>query len=147
MTGGPAAALMKAAWAKGASPTFYGMSIVSGEVAAPLLGTQSRGLAISQVTPYPWDGANPDAILFRRLAEQAKVPVSYHSYEGYVAGRVVVESLKRVGRELTRARLHAALRGLKLQVAGVDIDFSGNRHTGSRFVELVQVRADGRFVR
>ncbi|MGR4868256.1 ABC transporter substrate-binding protein [Variovorax sp. LARHSF232] len=147
MDGGSAAALMRAAWAKGGSPSFYGMSVLSGEVAARLLGAQARGLAISQVTPYPWDGANPDAIHYRRLAELAKVPISYHSYEGYVAGRVVVESLKRIGRELTRARLHAALRSMSMRVAGMDIDFSGNQHTGSRFVELVQVRPDGRFVR
>ena len=147
MSGAPAAVLMKAAWAQGASPTFYGMSILSGEVTARLLGAQSRGLAISQVTPYPWDGANPDAIHFRRLAEQSKVPISYHSYEGYLVGRVVVEALKRVGRDLTRARLHAALRGLKLRIAGMDIDFSDNQHTGSRFVELVQVKQDGRYVR
>ena len=138
---------MKAAWAKGASAAFYGMSVLSGEVAARPLDAQARGLAISQVTPYPWDAANADAIHYRRLAERSKVPISYHSYEGYVAGRVVVEALRRSGRDLTRARLQAALRSLKIQVAGADIDVGGNQHTGSRFVELVQVKSGGRFVR
>jgi branched-chain amino acid transport system substrate-binding protein len=147
MSGAAAATVMKATWERGAAPTFYGMSIVSGETTARILGAQSRGLAVAQVTPYPWDGANPDAIHFRRLAKDAKVPVNYHSYEGYLAGRVMVEALQRAGRELTRERLHATLRSLKMRVAGMDIDFTGNRHTGSRFVELVQVKQDGRYVR
>ncbi|MBS0344344.1 MAG: ABC transporter substrate-binding protein [Proteobacteria bacterium] len=147
MSGAAAASVMKATWQLGAAPTFYGMSIVSGETAAQLLGTQFRGLAVAQVTPYPWDGADPDAIRFRRLAQAAKVPVNYHSYEGYLAGRVTVEALQRTGRDLTRERLHATLRNMKMRVAGMDIDFTNSRHTGSRFVELVQVRQDGRYVR
>lgn len=147
MSGAAAAAVMQATWQRGAAPTFYGMSIVSGETTARLLGAKSRGLAVAQVTPYPWDGANADAIAFRRLAQNAKVPVNYHSYEGYLAGRVVVEALQRAGRELTRERLHAVLRSLRMRVAGMDIDFTGNQHTGTRFVELVQVKQDGRYVR
>ena len=147
MSGAAAAAVMKATWQLGAAPTFYGMSIVSGETTARLLGAQSRGLAVAQVTPYPWDGADPDALQFRRLAQAAKVPVNYHSYEGYLAGRVTVEALQRAGRDLSRERLHAVLRSMRMRVAGMDIDFTGNRHTGSRFVELVQVKQDGRYVR
>ncbi|MBS0449798.1 MAG: ABC transporter substrate-binding protein [Proteobacteria bacterium] len=147
MSGAAAGAVMKATWQLGAAPTFYGMSIVSGETAARMLGAQFRGLAVAQVTPYPWDGADPDAIRFRRLAQAANVPVNYHSYEGYLAGRVTVDALQRTGRELTRERLHASLRGMKTRVAGMDIDFTNNHHTGSRFVELVQVRPDGRYVR
>lgn len=147
MSGAAAAAVMKATWQLGAAPTFYGTSIVSGETVARLLGAQSRGLAVAQVTPYPWDGADPDAIQFRRLAQAAKVPVNYHSYEGYLAGRVTVEALQRAGRDLSRERLHAVLRSLRMRVAGMDIDFTGNHHTGSRFVELVQVKQNGRYVR
>ena len=145
---GPAgAAFIKAALANGAAPAFYGMSILAGDVTARLLGDQSKGLAISQVTPYPWDAANSDANQYRKACEKAQVPVGYHSYEGYIAGRVMVDALKQVGRELTRARLHAALRSLKTRIGGVDIDFGGGQHTGSRFVELVRVRPDGKFVR
>jgi ABC-type branched-subunit amino acid transport system substrate-binding protein len=147
LTGAPAAALIQSARAAGAEPAFYGMSILSGDVTMRLLGGRSRGLAIAQVTPYPWDGASPDAQQYRRLAEKAGVPVGYHSYEGFLGARVLVEALARVGRELTRAKLHASLRNLKLRVAGVEMDFGGGRHTGSRFVELVHVRPDGSFVR
>ncbi len=147
VTGAPAAGLIQACRQAGAAPAFYGMSILSGEVTMRLLGGKSPGLAIVQVTPYPWDGASADALRYRNAAEKAGVPVGYHSYEGYLAARVLVEALQRAGREVNRAKLHASLRSLKLRVGGVDFDFGGGQHTGSRFVELVYVRPDGRFTR
>jgi len=59
----------------------------------------------------------------------------------------MIEALKRTGRDLTRARLHATLRALKLRLAGMDIDFSTGGTTGSRFIEMVRVTPEGRFVR
>jgi branched-chain amino acid transport system substrate-binding protein len=147
LSGAPAAALMKGVWDKGASPSFYGMSILAGDVTARLLGEQSRGLAVSQVTPYPWDAANADANQYRKACDKAQVPVGYHSYEGYIAGRVTVEALRQAGRDLSRERVHAVLRKLKMRVGGMDVDFTGGRSTGSQFVELVRVRQDGKYVR
>jgi len=147
LSGAPGATLMKAVWTQGAAPAFYGMSILAGDVTAQLLGEQSKGLAISQVTPYPWDAANGDANQYRKAAGKAAVPVGYHSYEGYLAGRVIVEALRGAGRDLTREKLHASLRKLKLRAGGVDFDFGGGRHTGTQFVELVRVRPDGKYVR
>ena len=145
---GPAAAtLMKAVWDKGAAPNFYGMSILAGDVTARLLGEQSKGLAVSQVTPYPWDAANPDANQYRKACENGQVPVGYHSYEGYLAGRVTIEALRQAGRDLTREKMHASLRKLKVRVGGMDVDFTGGRATGTQFVELVRVRNDGKYVR
>jgi branched-chain amino acid transport system substrate-binding protein len=147
LSGPAAAAMMKAVWDKGASPGFYGMSILAGDVTARLLGEQSRGLAVSQVTPYPWDAANVDANQYRKACEKMQVPIGYHSYEGYIAGRVTVEALRQAGRDLSRERVHAVLRKLKMRVGGMDVDFTGARPTGSQFVELVRVRQDGKFVR
>jgi branched-chain amino acid transport system substrate-binding protein len=139
--------LMKASMAVGNNPMFYGMSIVSGEVTFKVLGEKARGLAISQVVPYPWADLDPTLREFRRLSEAAKTPVNYYSLEGYLGALVTVEALKRCGRDLTRPRLHETLRSLRLRVAGMDIDFTGGNHNGSRFVELVQVSQGGRFVR
>lgn len=139
--------LMKATWALGASPMFYGMSIVPGELTAKVAGDRARGLAICQVVPYPWGEVEAVVREYRRLAGAAKVPVSYYTWEGYLNALVLLEALKRVGREATRAKLHAAMRTLKLRLAGMDIDFTGGGPTGSRFVELVQVGEGGRFVR
>ncbi|MBX3603807.1 MAG: ABC transporter substrate-binding protein [Piscinibacter sp.] len=139
--------LMKATWALGGHPMFYGMSIVAGEVTAKVAGEQARGLAISQIVPYPWGEVEPVVKDYRRLATQAGVPVGYYSFEGYLNALALLEALRRTGRELTRPRLHATLRSLKLRLAGMELDFGTGTHTGSRFVELVQVTREGRFVR
>jgi branched-chain amino acid transport system substrate-binding protein len=139
--------LMKATWTLDAHPSFYGMSIVPGEVIAKVVGERTRGLAISQVMPYPWNQVDPMVKDYRRLAEAAKVPVGYYSFEGYVNALVMLDALKRTGADLTRPRLHASLRATRMRLAGMEVDLTGDNHTGSRFVELVQVTRDGRFVR
>lgn len=139
--------LMTQMWDAGSTPAFYGMSIVPGELTASRLGARARSLSIAQAIPYPWNGADNLLRNFRAAAEKQKLPVSYYTTEGYLSGLLLIEGLKRCGREFTRARLHTAMRGIKLRMAGMDIDFSGGRHTGSRFVELVQVTHQGKFVR
>ncbi len=146
--GGPVGGnLMKAMWAINSHPSFYGLSIVPGELIAKVVGEKARGLAIAQIVPYPWNEVDPQVKEYRRLAEAAKVPVGYYSFEGYVNALVMLDALKRAGRDANRARLHAALRATKYRLASMDVDFTGSQTTGSRFVELVQVTHEGRFVR
>ena len=147
LNGALAGQLMKASFDMRSHPMFYGMSIVAGDVTAKVIGDKARGLAISQVTPYPWTDIDPVTREYRRLCELAKVPVGYYSFEGYLGALVMLEALKRCGRDLTRPRLHDTLRSLKLRLAGMDLDFSAGNHNGSRFVELVQVAQGGRLIR
>ena len=79
--------------------------------------------------------------------QQAKAEPSYYSFEGWLNAQVMIEGLRRTGRELTRARLLAAMRALKMRLANMDLDFTGSGIAASRFVELVQVRFDGKYVR
>ena len=139
--------VMKAMWALGQHPSFYGMSIVPGDLIAKVVGEQTRGLAISQVVPYPWNEIDPVVKEYRKRAEAAKVQVGYYSFEGYVNALVMLDALKRAGRDASRERLHSVLRATKLRIAGMDVDFTTGQHTGSRFVELVQVTHEGRFIR
>ncbi|KQU87117.1 ABC transporter substrate-binding protein [Variovorax sp. Root318D1] len=147
LAGTVAGEVIKATYEAGSKPMFYGMSVVPGEVTAKVVQLQASGLAISQVMPYPWGEVEMVTRDYRRLAERAQVPVGYGSFEGYLNGLVMIEALKRTGRDLTRARLHATLRALKLRLAGMDIDFSTGATTGSRFIEMVRVTPEGRFVR
>jgi hypothetical protein len=39
------------------------------------------------------------------------------------------------------------MRALKMRLANMDLDFTGSGIAASRFVELVQVRFDGKYVR
>jgi len=147
LSGRQPADLMPAMRAAGAKPMFYGMSIVSGEVVAKVLGVQSRGLAIAQVVPYPWSQADLDLQTYQRLLQPASAEPSYYSFEGWMNAQVMIEALRRAGRDISRSRLLAVMRSLKMRVAGVDLDFTSGAIAASRFVELVQVRFDGKFVR
>jgi len=141
------AELMRAVRSAGSSPMFYGMSIVSGEVVAKALGDASRGLAIAQVMPFPWSQVDNDVAQYQKAIAAAKQEPSYYSLEGWINAQVMIEAIRRTGRDLTRSRLFAALRTMRMRVAGLELDFSGDGIAASRFVELVQVRHDGRFVR
>lgn len=147
VSGPPVAKLMQTVWEAGSQPSFYGMSVVDGLLAAKLLGDDLKGLATSQVVTWPWSVTDPEAIAYRELCQAAGQAPGYTGFEGYINARVAVEGLRRAGRDLTRAGLHAAMRQMTLRLGGLDIDYTGGRHTGSRFVDLVLVTRGGRFVR
>jgi ABC-type branched-subunit amino acid transport system substrate-binding protein len=139
--------VMTAMRGAGATPMFYGMSIVAGEVVAKVLGEQARGLAVAQVMPFPWSQTDADILAYQKVLQANKAEPSYYSLEGWLNAQVLIEALRRAGRELTRARLLQVMRSLKMRLAGVDLDFSSGAIAASRFVELVQVRFDGKFMR
>ena len=89
----------------------------------------------------------PDLQAYQKAFESVAGGLNYYTLEGWVAAQVVLEALRRCGRELTRPRFVAALRALRMRVSTMEIDFTGGQYTGSRFVELVQVRSDGSFLR
>ena len=147
LSGPPIARLTQTMWDSGASPAFYGMSVVAGDVVAQALGGRLRGLATSQVMPYPWSESDPTAREYRNRCGAARTPVGYASFEGYVNALVMFEALRAAGRAPTRDSLHQGIRSLRVRVAGIEVDFTGQSHTGSRFVELAHVTPDGRYRR
>ena len=65
--------------------------------------------------------------------------------EGYVAARALVEGLRRAGSRLSADTLIAGLESLHdLNLGGFFVDFGAQKHTGSRFVDLTILSADGR---
>ena len=62
---------------------------------------------------------------------------NYTMLEGFVAGRVLLEGLKRAGGNINRAQLTNALDSLSdIDLGGYRIRFSKDNHDGSRFVDL-----------
>jgi branched-chain amino acid transport system substrate-binding protein len=61
---------------------------------------------------------------------------------------VLVEGLRRAGRNLTREGFIQALESMrKLDLGGLMVDYNPNDRTGSEFVELTMIGRDGRFIR
>ena len=133
--------------ALGSLPNFYGMSLVSGEATAKALGSKLRNLVISQIVPFPWAKDNPGIQTFQRLATAASIQVDYATFESYVNASVLVEVIKRAGKDLSPAKLHAATKRIKGQFGGLEVDFTGGTNTGSKFTELVYVTGAARFTR
>lgn len=146
INGSQAATVMATATGLRRHPAFYGLSIVSDEDAIRRIGAQARGLAISQVVPYPWSESDRQIADYRALAEAAKVPVGYASLEGWLNAQVLIEALQRCRGDFSRSRLLATLQVLQWYVAGMTVNFSRQEASGSRFVDLVQLTETGRYL-
>ena len=113
------------------------------------MGDASRGLIVTQVFPNERSASSAFVREAMELAKAAGIDaVSPAMLEGYAGAKVLVEGLRRAGRNPTRASLQAALESIqKLDIGGLDVSYSANDHTGLEFAELSIVGADGNFHR
>lgn len=139
--------MMEMAAALNRHPGFFSMSMGGEETLAAGALKLASGLAVAQVVPYPWSQTDPQILSYRRLCEPAQVRIGYASLEGFITAQVLIEALRRCGRELGRSQLRAMLTVLQMNWGGMEIDFSRGEIGGSRFVEMVQVGPGGRYIR
>lgn len=112
------------------------------------LDKEGRGVQISQVVPFPWDSTVPVVKEYRLLLEAAKDEPGFGTLEGFIAAKVMVEGLKRAGKNLTRESFIKAMESLDAYDAGgFKVTYGADNRSGSRFVDLTIISRDGRFVR
>ena len=71
---------------------------------------------------------------------------SFTSLEGYIAAKVIVEGLRKAGRNVTRESLVDAMASLDtLDLGGFKVAYSPTNRSGSSFVELTIVSKGGKF--
>lgn len=142
------AAFIRAARKAGYGGNFYNVSFVGTQALAHELGADARGVVVSQVMPYPFAPNTTvagDYLAAGRAAEGERFAPNYSSIEGYVAARVLTEALRRPGAAASADALVAALESLRdLNLGGFFVDFGPQKHTGSRFVEMTILTAEGR---
>ncbi|HET9338731.1 MAG TPA: ABC transporter substrate-binding protein [Casimicrobiaceae bacterium] len=144
------AAFIRAMKAAGIHAQFMNVSFVGSRALANELGAEGRGVAISQVVPFPWNIGTPVVKEYQKLlaTETGKENYSFTSLEGFIAAKVLVEGLRRAGRDLTREKLVAALETMNdFDVGGFTVTYTPGDHGGSRYVELTAIGRDGVFVR
>jgi ABC-type branched-subunit amino acid transport system substrate-binding protein len=108
---------------------------------------QMHGVAIAQVTPSPYKISNRLTKEFIDLVAKTKleVPVSYSMMEGFIAGKVIVEAVRRQKGKPSREGLVAALDAMdSYNLGGYVVGFKPGMHSGSRFVELSIVTGAGK---
>ncbi len=112
------------------------------------LGEHSRGVVVTQVFPYERSfayGFIKEAMVF---AKEKKVELSPAMLEGYTAAKVLVEGLRRAGPNPTRAKLIAALEGIRnFDLGGLEVSYGPDDHTGLDFADLSIIGLDGKFKR
>ena len=141
------AAFIKAARAKGYGGQFFNVSFVGSQALADALGELGQGVAISQVVPFPYV---PSAAIVReyqqRMTEAGHKDFDFSSMEGFLTARVLVEGLRRAGKNLTRDGLIGGLESMhEVNLGGFTINYSAKDHQGSSFTDLTIIGRNGKF--
>ncbi len=143
----PTAAFVKAMKKAGQNPMFMTLSPVGTEQLVKELGTDARGIGISQVVPYPWNDVVPVVRDYQRVAAKPGA-YSYYGLEAYLMARTMVEGLRRAGKDLSRDKLVATLESMSgVDFGGYRITYNNGSHQGSRFVELTVVGPGGKILK
>ncbi|MFN7154413.1 MAG: ABC transporter substrate-binding protein [Acidovorax sp.] len=113
------------------------------------LGDSARGVVVTQV--FPSERSLNYAVI-KEAMDLAKAKgvgdLTPAMVEGFVSAKVLVEGIKRAGPKPDRARLHAALEGIKkFDLGGLEVSYSPTDHTGLDFSDLSIIGSDGRFRR
>jgi ABC-type branched-subunit amino acid transport system substrate-binding protein len=132
----PAAAIVKQAHATGWRPQFLTVSFVGTEEFIKEAGADAEGTIITQVMP-PYDRTEyPTVAKYRQCLTKyspGEAP-SFVSLEGFVDAMVVVEGLKRAGKDLTREKFISGIESIHNQNAGLGprltLGYSATDHKG-----------------
>ncbi len=132
----------------GSGATFYNVSFVGSKALADALGKDGTGVAISQVVPFPWGTAVPVVKEYQQLSKKAGfTDYNFSAIEGFLVAKVMVEGLRRTGRDLTREKFIDTMDKLDVDLGGFHVSYSPKSHTGSKFVDLTIIGRDGKFLR
>ncbi len=141
------AAFIREARKAGFGGQFYNVSFVGTQALADELGKDAAGVVVSQVMPSPFGTAAGLVNDYQQALQKhdAKAEPNYTSIEGYMAARVVVDALRRIGAKPTREAFIGALESLSgYEARGYRLAFSPTKHVGSNFVELSMLTGDGK---
>ena len=145
----PVAEIIKKAHATGWHPIFLTVSFVGTEKFISEAGRDAEGTVITQVVP-PYTRTDFPTVALYREALRTYYPneqPNFVSLEGFVDAMVLVEGLKRAGKDLTREKLITALESIQSKDVGLGprltLKYSATRHKGFDQIYTTVVR-DGK---
>ena len=131
---------------KGGTAQFAALSNNGSASFVNALGDHKRGVIVTQIVPTPFRRNKQFVREYVTMMETNKLPPSFVSLYGYLSAKVLVEGLRRAGRDLTPDKLTTALQGLGTYDLGdFLVEFGPQRRQGTKFVEASIIGADGRF--
>jgi len=140
--------VIKAIRAAGSSMQIMTLSNNSSESFVKELGQAGWGVIVSQVMPVPHLTSTLLGREFKAAMPAGSSRYSYAAMEGFVNAKLLVEGLRRAGRNLTRDGLIRALESMnRVDLGGLQVTYNEHDHTGGRFVDMTIIGKDGHFVR
>lgn len=112
------------------------------------LGENSRGVVVTQPFPYERSTSNPlvrEALGLARAAGRSELTPAH--IEGFAAAKLVVEALRRAGKDVSRERLAKTLDGATFELGGLQLHYAEKDHTGLDFADVSIVDRSGKFMR
>ena len=132
----------------GARVPVYALSLAGTTSLIEQLGAAARGMAFTQVVPYPLRQTTTLTRNFSAAMTAAKLEPTYDRMWGYLNASILVEVLRRSGPRPTPAAVSAALeRMTDVDIGGYRVAYGAQKRNGSNFVEITMVDSQGRFVR
>ncbi len=144
----PIAAFIKLAKKVKMDAVFVNISFVGSKALSRELGKDGAGVVITQVVPFPWDESIPVVAQYHKAlkAHDAQEKPGFVSLEGYLAGRLTVEALKKAGKDVTRqAFLDAIYNTGTFDLGGARLEFGPGDNQGMGEVFLTVIQPDGGF--
>ena len=146
----PMAKFIKLAKGGGYEPLFQNVSFVGSEAFAKELGAVGNGVVVTEVVPPPYErnlltGVDEYTKLIKQYYPDGAP--SFGSLEGYINAAVMVEALKRAGKDLTRDKLVTSLESIENLGLGLasPVSFSSTNHQAMSHVYPTYIK-DGKFV-
>ncbi len=139
---------VKALRAAGSSSVVATLSNNASEGFIKSLEASGEGVIVTQV--FPAERALNYAMVreAQALAKTAKTNLSPAMLEGFAGAKVLVEGLRRAGKNPTSERLITALNGMnRFDLGGLVVGYSTGDHTGLDFADLSIIGRDGKFRR
>jgi ABC-type branched-subunit amino acid transport system substrate-binding protein len=132
----PTAAIVKQSHADRWRPQFLAVSFVGTEEFIKEAGADAEGTIITQVMP-PYDRTDyPTVALYRKCLSKYSPgePPTFVSFEGFVDAMVVIEGLKRAGKDVTREKFISAIESIHEMNFGLGprliLNYSASDHKG-----------------
>jgi ABC-type branched-subunit amino acid transport system substrate-binding protein len=112
------------------------------------LGDNARGVIVTQVFPNPSMATTGLALQMKKMSkESTPIALSHQAMEGFASAKILVEGLKRAGKNPTRASFLAGLEQLRdFDLGGLSVSYSPSDHTGTEYVELSMITRNGEFL-
>jgi ABC-type branched-subunit amino acid transport system substrate-binding protein len=142
----PCAKFIKEARARKYDPLFHNVSFVGADKLVEELGDAGEGVLVTQVVPPPTQRILlPATEQYSRLLNQyyPQDEPNFVSFEGFINARILIEALRRTGRDITREGFIRAMESIKEHYVGIGavINFGPRDHQGIDDVYLTEIKS------